>query len=323
MANGTRTPKRDGKSLNARKPQNRTHTGKRPRKSEGTGRSIKEKPVKINRSYISAGLLMLVVSVIIGIFTYSSNQDKIGIGGTAIHNCLLGLFSTSAYLLPPALFGLGIYTLKVKRTNKLFGKICLCVLETVLIGALIMLFYKGEYPHIASLWGYGINGGVGGGVLGGMAAVALSKLIGRTASLIVVLAAFAAVLFAIFNFSFSDLRDMLAELKPEKEEEDTEFVPVYTKEDKMIEQKAEKKEEKPQIDLGFLEEVASQLPQTEGVKELLEEQKKKGDEKPKKAEKATDAEKEEVKGEIEKSIEKPFANYVFPPISILNEAAKT
>lgn len=278
---------------------------------------------KTRRSYVSAGLVMLVLSVIIGIFTYSTNQDKIGIGGTAIHNFLLGLFSASAYLLPPALFGLGIYTLKVKRTNKLFGKICLCILEIVLIGTLIMLFYKGEYPHIASLWGYGINGGLGGGVLGGMVAVALSKLIGKTASLIVVFAIFTAVLFAIFNFSLSDLKNMLIELKPEKDEENTEFVPVFVKEENKTEKKAQKQEEKQQIDLGFLEEVASQLPQTEGVKELLEEQKKKNDEKPKKAEATTEEEKEEVKGEIEKSIEKPFANYVFPPISILNEASRT
>ena len=325
MANGTRTPKKGGKSVNTRKPQNRTQTGKRTQRSDGAVSGIKkERPVKKNRSYVSAGILTLVVSIIIGIFTYSSNQDKIGIGGSAIHNCLLGLFSTSAYLLPPALFGLGIYTLKVKRTNKLFGKICFCILEIVLIGTLIMLFYKGEYPHIASLWDYGINGGLGGGVLGGMVAVALSKLIGKTASLVVVLAAFAAVLFAIFNFSYSDLRDMLVSLKSEEEEEkeETEVKPVIAKEDKP-EKTAEKQEEKPQIDLGFLEEVASQLPQTDGVKELLEEQKKKNDEKPKKAENITDAEKEEVKGEIEKSIEKPFANYQFPPISILNEAART
>lgn len=322
MAKGTKTPKkRTAASKTTVSEQRNLKENKSP--SELRQEKMRKQAEKNRRTYVSAGLLMLVVSIIIGIFTYSANQDKIGIGGKAIHNCLLGLFSTGAYLLPPALFGLGIYTLKVKRTNKLFGKICLCLLEIVLIGTLIMLFYKGEYPHIASLWGYGIDGGLGGGVLGGMIAVALSKLIGKTASIIIVLAVFASVLFVIFNFSFADLKNMMSELKPEKEEENTEIVPVFTKEDKKIEKKAEKQEEKPQIDLGFLEEVASQLPQTEGVKELLEEQKKKSDEKPKKAENITDAEKEEVKGEIEKSIEKPFSNYVFPPISILNEASRT
>ena len=320
MASKAKTHKKGVRTLNSDKPKNR----KRPQKADDLKRGIKrEQPPKKSRSYISAGLLTLVVSVLIGIFTYGSSVDKIGTVGTAIHRCLLGLFSTSAYILPPALFGLGIYTFKVKRTNKLFGKICLCILEIVLTGALIMLFYKGEYPHIKSLWGYGINDGLGGGVLGGFVAVTLSKLIGKTAALIVVLAAFAAVLFTIFNFSFADLSEMLKALKPEKSEENNEEkgenIPIYVKEDKKA---TEKQEEKPQIDLGFLEGIAAQLPQTDGVKEILEEQKKKTEEKPKKTEKATDAEKEEVKGEIEKSIEKPYENYVFPPISILNEVAK-
>ena len=44
------------------------------------------------------------------------------------------------------------------------------------------------------------------------------------------------------------------------------------------------------------------------------------EEKPKKVEETTEEEKAEVKGEIEKSIEKPYENYSFPPISILNKA---
>lgn len=326
MANKKKTPQKSIKASNTKKPQNRTQVRKNTHKSPEMKNNVRqEQRPKIDRSYISAGILTLIAAVLIGIFTYGSTVEKIGTVGIAVHRCLLGLFSTAAYILPPVLFGVGIYALKVRRTNKLFGKICLSVLEIVLVGALIMLFYKGEYPHIASLWDYGINDGLGGGILGGFVAITLSKLIGKSAALVVVLVAFAALLFAIFNFSFADLSNMLKSLKPqetEEKEEAAEPVPIFEKVEKKPEEKQEKTEEKPQIDMDFLQEIAAQLPQTEGVKEILEEQKKNSAEKPQKAEKASDEEKEEVKGEIEKSIEKPFANYVFPPISILNEGTQ-
>ena len=345
MANSKKTSK---KGVQASKK--RTQTAKKPatsRKPAQDGRSTLEvkrekMQAKKQRSYLSAGFIMLVVAILVTIFTYGSSQDKIGVGGNVIHNCLFGLFSTAAYLLPPALFGICIYIFKVKRTNKLTAKILLSLLEIVLVAALIMIFYKGEYPHISRLWEHGIEDRIGGGVLGGVVAIGLAKLIGRSAALVVVLALIAAVLFAILNFSFADFVKMFARQEDKEEAEGAiSEKPArkagYTPD--VFEEKEEKKketevknavetEEKPaedkqEIDLGFLEEVASQLPQTEGVKELLNEQKKNSEEKPKKVKKATDEEKEEVSGEIEKSIEKPFENYDFPPVSILNEAAKT
>lgn len=326
MASKAKTPtkrvnSKNPRSQNARKPQRPNHKPER----------LEDKIAKKQRSYISSGIIVLIISVLLGIFTYSSAQENIGIGGAYIHNCLFGLFSKSAYLLPIAFFGIGIYIFKVKRTNKLKSKILLVFLETVLLGALTMLFYKGEYPLVSRLWGYGIEEGIGGGVLGGALAIALSKLIGRTASLVVVLALFAAGLFGIFNY-FADFKKLIASMKEKKAEQredipNTEAEPIFIdingqtavkKQEKKV-----KEEDKSRIDLGFLEDIAAQLPQTEGVKELLEEQKKKSTEKPKKAETATEEEKQEIKGEIEKSIEKPFVNYAFPPISLLNTAAGT
>ena len=329
MANKSKTPVKSGTAQgNVRKKK----TAK-PQKTQNTKRQpvrLEEKTAKKQRSYISSGVLVLIISVLLGIFTYSSAQENIGIGGKYIHNCLFGLFSKAAYLLPAALFLTGIYIFKVKRTNKLKSKILLIFLETVLLGALIMLFNKGEYPHIARLWGYGIEEGIGGGVLGGTLAIGLSKLIGRTASLIVVLTLIAVGLLAIFNY-FADFKRFVSYQKTKKAENSnvpkTEQKPVFADlnadNNGNVQQGAEKEEDKPQIDMGFLEDIAAQLPQTDGVKEILEEQKKKNTEKPKKAETATDEEKEEVKGEIEKSIEKPYANYAFPPISMLNSAAET
>lgn len=304
-----------------------------PKKTQDSGRQpsrLQEKIEKKQRSYISSGIIVLIVSVLLMIFTYSSAEDSIGIGGKYIHDCLFGLFAWSAKLLPLALFAVGIYVFKVKRTNKLKLKIILIVSETVLLGTLTMLFYRGEYPLVSRLWDYGIEGMEGcGGFLGGILAITLSKLIGRPASIVVVMTLFVAGLLGIFNY-FTDFKAFLSERKShkpvQKEVPKTEPEPVFidingNEETKPV--KVEKEDDKPQINMGFLEEVASQLPETEGVKELLEEQKKKNAEKPKKAEAATEEEKQEVKGEIEKSIEKPFENYVFPPLSILNTAAAT
>ena len=329
MANNTKAPTKK-RTKNARNTQKRKQHDLNRQPSR-----LQEKIEKRQRSYISSGIIVLIVSVLLMIFTYSPAEDSIGVVGKYIHNCLFGLFAWSAKLLPFALFAVGIYVLKVKRTNKLKLKITLVILETVLLGTLTMLFYKGEYPLISRLWSYGIEGMEGcGGFLGGVLAITLSKLIGREASIVVVMALFVAGLLGIFNY-FADLKAFLQERKahkperkeapkPEPEiepepEQDPVFIDINGNEErKPI--KEEKKDDKPQINMGFLEEVASQLPETDGVKEILEEQKKKNAEKTKKAETTTDEEKQEVKGEIEKSIEKPFENYVFPPLSILNTA---
>lgn len=303
---------------------------KRQVKSQKSNKQIKieEKLAKKQRSYISTGVIVLIIAVILGIFTYSANQESIGVGGKWIHNCLFGLFSKAAYILPFALLCIGIYIFRVRRTNKLTSKIILVLLITVLLGALTMLFYKGEYPLVSRLWNYGVEDGIGGGLLGGMLAIGLSKLIGRTASLIVVLAAIAAALFALFNY-FTDFKKTIAAIKAKRDEREKEEIesepklqeePVFIDMDEPVQD--EENIEDTQIDIDFLEGVAAQIPQTEHVKEMLEEQKKKSKGKPQKADPTTDEEKEEVKGEIEQSIEKPYANYIFPPTSILSMSKK-
>ena len=280
-------------------------------------------------SYVTAGIILFVAAILLGIFTYSKSQEGIGVGGGIIHNSLLGLFSASAYILPPAIMGLAFYTFNVKRTNKITSKIIIILIETVLLGALIMLFYKGEYPHIASLWNYGINSGTGGGILGGFVGITLTKLFGRSASIIIVFVLMAMLLFTLFNFTFADLQRMFVSMKPVPEEKPENIV-INDKNTKKtedgsneIENGENTPEEKPAIDMDFLEAIASKIPQTEGVKEILEEEKKKTANKKQKAEPVTEEEKKEVGSEIEKAIEKPYENYKFPPISILNEITAT
>ncbi len=285
-----------------------------------------QKPEKKN-AYIPRGLVLFVVAVLLVIFTYGSD---IGTVGKWLHDFLFGLFSSAAYFLPPTALGLCIYTFKVKRVNKLSQKICLCLAEIILISTMIMLFHGEE--SVGKLWKYGIRH-EGGGFLGGLLGLCLSGLIGKTASLVIVITAFTVLMFKILNFSFGDLHGMLifkepaskTEKKPPKEDakeetpEETDVLIAGLP--KLKEEPKAPTEEKDRIDFEFLEEVASKLPQTEGVKELLKDQKKKKEDKPQKAEAATEEEKAEVKGEIEKTIEKPYENYVFPPISILKAAA--
>ena len=112
MANKSKTPVKRA----TEQKQTGNRTGKRPQKEREIKRQpvrLEEKLAKKQRSYISSGVIVLIVAVILGIFTYSSSQESIGIGGAYIHNCLFGLFAKAAYLLPAALFCLGM-CLKLK-----------------------------------------------------------------------------------------------------------------------------------------------------------------------------------------------------------------
>ena len=300
--------------------------------------------------FLNAGIWTLLVAVLLGIFTYIPTTAPVAV---FIRNSMLGLFARTAYLVPLALFALGIYVLKVKRTNKLILKICLSIFCIALMGGLITLFSQSEYPLISSLWGYGIQG-MGGGILGGGIAVILAGLLGRVAAIIIVLLLLAVALSLIFKVSFiSIIGSLFAGYKTVKDEfDEIEAVDINEKgrevseKIRRVKKKSEEiseiseephafgadpdlfsrgddeEKEKPEFDAdSFLEGVAAQLPKTEAVKELLEEQKKKNSEKskPEKVAPVTEEEKKEVKDEIEKSIEKPVVEYKYPPISLLKK----
>ncbi|MBO5059572.1 MAG: DNA translocase FtsK 4TM domain-containing protein [Clostridia bacterium] len=332
---------------------------------KGQKKNIKNNHVKGKSpyAYAAAGAWTILAAVLIGIFTYGNAQ---GVLAGWINDAMFGLFSVTAYLVPPVIFALGVYVFKVKRTNKLALKICLSIIEIILIGSLVMLFSKGEFPMISTLWGYGIDN-LGGGVLGGTLAILLSGLIGKAASIVVVLVLIAVILSLILKISFVSILDSFAsgyrsvreefdevediDLTGKGKDVSEKLVRVRKKRGEISEkqpepaadidvfshgeEKTDKKEEKPEKEQKtddaaeevafdpdvFLEGVAAQLPQTEGVKELLEEQKKKNaeNEKPKKVSAATEEEKTQVSDEIEKSIEKPVIEYKMPPIDLLKK----
>ncbi len=324
------------------KPVAKTST--RGRKTTTAARKKAEPKIqkKNQYSYVLPGVWMVLAGVLLGIFTYGSAQ---GVVAGFINDAMFGLFSLTAYFVPIVVIALGIYVFRVRRTNNLMIKLGLSILGVVLVGALVMLFWQDKMPEISALWGYGIEN-IGGGVLGGTVAILLKNLFGKAASVIIILALLAVDLCFVFRVSFTEIFENISKEKEEydddepkdratgkiieakrKSEEIAETAKVdpdmfgLSKEPEKKTKKKEKQEESVFNPEEFLEGVAAQLPKTEGVKELLEEEKKKASEKakPKKVSAATEEEKSEVAGEITKSIESQFADYKMPPIDILKK----
>lgn len=316
-----------------------------------TKRPVSERKERKN-AYAISGIWLIIAGILLSIFTYGSGQ---GLVVKFVRNIIFGLFSVTAYLVPLIVLGLGIYVFRVRRTNNLTAKACLSFVTLSLVAALIMLLWEGQQgmPRISDLWGYGIDNR-GGGLLGGTIAILFDALFDKTASVIIILIGLAVSLGFIFRVSLAELFDFGSRKKEKFEEEITEDKPKggiikikrkdaeadsdetdsgvsidmfgLTDEDEGKKKKAKPKKEENEFDAeGFLEGVAAQLPQTEGVKELLEEEKKKAKEKEKvkKVDATTDEEREEVAGEITKSIESQYENYKMPPIDLLKKVEAT
>ncbi len=315
---------------------------KRPQSTPAKRKPIKkEEPKKKSYGYAVAGIWTLIAGVLLAIFTYGAHE---GVVANWIHDALFGLFSITAYFVPVAVIALGIYVFNVKRVNKFSKKLLQSLFVIIFLGALVTLFWQSEYPRIENLWGYGIEK-MGGGFLGGVFAILLAKLFGRAAAIVIILVMFAITLMFLFNVSFASIFEGAFGAK-EKVKEKIDAIDTTEISDKIVKAKqklddiAESatskiseigKSEEPKVEVPvfdpnvFLEDVASQLPQTEGVKELLEEQKRENEKKkkPEKVAPATEEEKEEVKAEITESIEKPYENYKLPPIELLKKVEVT
>ncbi len=338
-------------------------SAKRPVKKTTKTSSTRSKSVKTNSrkpverksrkmSYAISGIWLIVAGVLLAIFTYGSGD---GLVVNFVRNAIFGLFSITAYLVPLAVLALGIYVMYVKRTNNLTMKFWLSLLTIVLMSALIMLLWEGQegMPKISALWGYGIEL-TGGGLLGGTIAILFNALFDKTASVILIILGIAVCLGFIFRVSLGELferfskRDREYDDYGEPEERATgKIIEAKRKRDELeavtkdsgvsidmfglTEEEADGKKKKKKKDENefdaekFLEGVAAQLPKTEGVKELLEEEKQKAKEreKVKKAEATTEEEKKEVAGEITKSIESQYENYKMPPIDLLKKVEAT
>ena len=344
------------KKQTSRKPA----AAKRP-VSKVRSKKKKQKP----ENYGLCAFICMVLCIIMAVFIYFGSAGAVGM---AIRTVLFGLFAGVAYLIPPVLLALGIYTLKRRSTKRFYIKGGLCLACMILAGSLIGLFSPGGVAQVGELWSLGQTG-AGGGIFGGLLAILLYKCFGKAASIVIVLAVMFLLFSVIFKISFisaiqsffSGVTDELEDIKKVdiseqgrkvkkrvKREKEPQFYdeladgnePQSVKPPKKKEEKkaAEPVEEKPAEETApvsdtlsaeggfdadkFLEEVCAQLPQTEGVRELMEQQREKTEEKPQKAPRATEEEKREVKTEIEDSIEQKH-EYVYPSVELLKKGTPT
>ncbi len=356
---------------------------KTPQKRTGakTGAKKRKPQKKTGLSPSAAVVILVFAAVILGIFTYTQSA---GFLGGPVHDALFGLFSKTAYLIPPSVLGLGIYVGRQKTTERLAAKGILTFFVIVLVGALMQIFTSEEIPT-SELYFYGMDG-AGGGVLGGAAANVLEPMVGAFASVIIILFILFVLLSLLFKVSmFSmvgtfvsglfNLRKELDEVEPydtyaqgkktrqsmQKLEktfqrkklraEDLDFAvdeAETAREQRANTRRAEKKpepaaepivseedveerikqivfnpdlpmDETPTVQPPAKAKTAAKIPLAEPVQEEIPDLQPTEAEKPLKAAPVTEAEKKEIKGEIEQAIETPKAEYVYPPISLLNK----
>lgn len=321
---------------------------------------------KQNRdNYAMTVLLSAVVSIVLAIFIYF---NAAGVVSNAIRSLLFGLFAKVTYLIPLIVASLSVYAAKRKSTRRFWIKGGLCLACAVLVGSLIQLISPDGMPKVSELWGLA-QAGSGGGLLGGMFAVFMNSMIGKAASIVIVIVAMFVMFSVIFKISFisiiqsffvgvhdeiSDIeridvseqgrkikRGMKKPKAEETEEVEEEVIPAQIFEQLELEEKPKKKlkhifeeeikpeEQEPpkeQFDAEkFLQDVAAQLPKTEGVQAMLkehEENAEKADKQPERAETTTKAEREQIGNELDTKIAEKH-EYVYPPLSLLNKGEST
>ncbi len=185
-------------------------TTKKPQQRRSKGMTQAEKTFW---TAISLGLATILFSI----FCYFPPAIT-GLLGKVIHtNILLGLFSSTMYLIPVILLGLTIYLFKVKDIGRMLKKAGFSFLVLILLASLFQLFIttKDSPIVIANLHSQGTNL-TGGGFVGGILAFAIYNLIGKYASIILVV--FLMLLFTsiLFKISFiSILKSIIEGLKSE------------------------------------------------------------------------------------------------------------
>ncbi len=158
-----------------------------------------------------------LATVLFSIFCYFP-PEMTGILGNVIHtNILLGLFSITMYLIPIILLGLSIYLFKVKDIGRMLKKAGFSALILILFAALLQLIITSDYsPIIIKNLHYQGTIKTGGGFIGGLIAYLIYNLIGKYASIILVV--FLILLFTsiLFKISFiSIIKSIIEGLKSE------------------------------------------------------------------------------------------------------------
>ena len=169
------------------------------RKKYRTAPSTRKKQERDN--YAITVLLSAVVSIVLAIFIYF---NAAGVVSGVIRNLLFGFFAKVTYLIPLIVAALSVYAAKRKSTRRFWIKSGLCFACAVLVGCLIQLIAPDGMPRISELWGMAMEGN-GGGLLGGMFAVFMNSMIGKAASIVIVIVAMFVLFSIIFKISFISL----------------------------------------------------------------------------------------------------------------------
>ncbi len=287
--------------------------------------------------------ILTIISAVIGLFIMLSMWFHAGgIVGKYFNMLLGGLFGNGAYILPVALIGIAVYRYILKDHSKTPYIIALFVL---LCFVAHYMFYI-DNPKLASglttLWKNGQNGS-GGGILGGIFVIALSTLLGKVTTGVLLIAlvmidiillfrvSVISALARFFTFIFRSIKDCFKSVKevapdevitievtPEeienKRKNEWDDAPDITILPKNTDEEEEISISNPLDDFPFEIEEETHIPE---IKEQLVLQETEESE-----ESLHDmAPDMDIVGEIENAKEKPAPEYVFPTFDLLDEPA--
>ncbi len=178
MANGKKSKKKTVKKVNAR-----TKANKQP------------------MHYSAVVVILMLTAILMAIFIYFPSDGALT---EIVKECALGLFSVASYIIPPVLFGLGIYVSRVRSYEKLPIKLGLSLLGCALAAAVYQLAVSGKVDYYDLVY-EAVNSHGSGGLIGGCIANILNMLVGKAAAVILIIFALLADISVIIKISVFNL----------------------------------------------------------------------------------------------------------------------
>lgn len=300
----------------------------------------KSKTVKKKQTlpYQTVALILFVSAVLLGIFTFMNTGAVVAV---FFHDILFGLFAKTAWLVPFAVGGLGIYVIRQKKSEGLKIKGILLFAFAVCVSALVHTVSDNTVP-VSELYGYGIVG-EGGGFFGGLLSKCLTGTVGVAAAIVILIFAVTALTSLILQISvitavssfisgFMGMREEIEADKSDKYEQGRKAKKKIEKrtpekkltgeqldfsvdgENKKKTEKTVQKETKTEEnEVISVDEIESVIFTPEPGEEIRTPEKPAEE----KAKPITKKEKEQIHSEINEGMTEEVKEYKFPPISLL------
>lgn len=142
------------------------------------------------------GTVWVMMLVFSSLFMYIETQSTMA---RAAHAFFGGIFGITAYLLPVIICGTLIYFIYARSIAKLWLKFFLCILEQTVIASVIGVFAEYSYMSAYSICGMSpINGG---GLFGVFIAQIMNGMVGKIATILILVLLFAVLACFISNFN--------------------------------------------------------------------------------------------------------------------------